>query len=407
MSDDVSEPVLHFLNANEAETVGIITLQTYLFDLTDSTFDATLDYLLTSSWVSDCNRIAELSQMLRSAITCRTRSVDVYVRLVVQLTRRATAQNRLSSLFRSLVSSLGFGNTASALFVLGLTENGLIDKSELARLVLNQAFNYFGFFWFAPEIEMFSPLSFARKRQEIEKASGVIRDRFVHLDEVRKDGWKLHLELRRAGCNPWPLAQLIAADDCAGCQGFMITNFIDVNADVPPTFYEQFAFPGIPETLPLLSYAALFGAVNCFRFLLLGGARIEAGCVGYCAIVGNNTEIVRLCEQRDALRWDAVSFRLAIQCHRFAIFSWMYEGCSELPLRSSEIITAALAAANFEVFAYNLLHATDFAEIEGGITNILVTAHRLKSFTAVRYLSSIIDTVRTASDRNPGELFSA
>jgi hypothetical protein len=188
------------------------------------------------------------------------------------------------------------------------------------------------------------------------------------LDEIRKDGWKVHLELRRTGRHPWVLARHIEADDHVACQDYMIKNLVDVNAIVPATFYQHFAFPGIPEALSLLAYAALFGAVNCFRFLLLGLARIEAGTLGYCAIVGNDSEIVRLCEQRDAIRWDTVSFELAIQFHRFAVFAWMYEGCSERPLRSHGIVNAALTAANFEVFAYTLLHTQDFSEMVNVIT---------------------------------------
>jgi hypothetical protein len=365
---DISEPVLNFLNAHESQTVDIITLQSYLFNLTDSVFLSTLNHLLYSSWVSDSNHISELSQMLRSAIQSRIGSVDIYVRFVVELVRCATAQNHLSSLLASLISSLSFTNTSTAVFVLGILEHRLLNRVELARLVMNQAFNYFAFFWFAPEIEAFSPHSFARRRQEILRGSPTVRDRFRHFDEVRKDGWKLHLELRRVGRNPWPLAHLIAADDVSGCQDYMIANFVDVNAVIPPTFYEHFALIGIPDALSLLSYAALFGSVKCFRFLLIGGAQIEAGTLGYCAIVGSSTEIVRLCEQREAFRWDAVSFRLAIQFHRFAIFTWMYEGCSELPIRPHEIVNAALAAANFEVFAYNLLHEREFSKIVSGMT---------------------------------------
>jgi hypothetical protein len=366
---DLSEPVLRFLNANEVQTIDIITLQSYLFDLTDATFASALSHILCSSWIAHPNRIAELSQMLKNAIVTSIRAPDIYVRLLVELTRRATSQDHLSALPHAVISSLGLTNTSSALFVLGMIDQGLTDAPRIARLVLNHEFNYFAFFFFAPEIEAFNAHSFSRRQQEIERASANIREHFRSFDEVRKDGWRVHLELRRKGHNPWLLAELIESDNVDAVQSFMALNFVDINARIPPSFYQHFSIQGIPASLSLIAYAALFGSVKCFRFLLLGRAHLEKGVLGHCAIIGNNPEIVRLCEQREAIVWNDVSFHIAIRFHRFAIFAWMCEGSDGLlPLRTHEILNAAVSASNFEVFAYNMLHAQDLTEVMAGMT---------------------------------------
>jgi hypothetical protein len=245
----------------------------------------------------------------------------------------------------------------------------MVCASEIVKRVLNCEFNYFAFFYFAPEIEAFNPSLFGRRLREIEAANWRFQDCFRDLGDLRKDDWKLHKELRCLDKHPWTLAQCIDEDDVDGAQTFVTLNFLDVNQGVPVSPFQLREFVGVPLNPSLLEYSALFGSLRCFKYFLMAGAKLT-GSVGYCAIVGKNSEIIRLCEQRDCLKMDITSLLLAIQCHRFSVFMWMLEA-HDIELKEIQILEAALEAANFEVFAYHMLRCQGFDQIMNHMTFVL------------------------------------
>jgi hypothetical protein len=307
--------------------------------------------------------------MLKNAIVTHIRSVACYVALVSELARRASGGNDLSLLVPSVVSFLPLSNTSSVRFVHGLIERGVLGVNEIVKRVLNCEFNYFAFFYFAPEIEAFNPSLFGRRLREIEAANWQFRDCFRHLDDLLKDDWTLHKELRSLDKHPWILAQYIDQDDVDGAQAFVTMNFLDVNQAVPVSPFQLREFLGVPHNPSLLEYSALFGSLRCFKYFLMAGAKLT-GSVGYCAIAGKNSEIIRLCEQRDCLRWDMTLLLLAIQCHKFSAFMWMVE-THDIEFREIEILEAALEAANFEVFAYHMLRCKGVDLIMNHLTFVL------------------------------------
>jgi hypothetical protein len=111
--------------------------------------------------------------------------------------------------------------------------------------------------------------------------------------------------------------------------------------------------------------------------------------------VGNNFEIIRICEERGCVFNDRIALTIAIRHHRYPVFRWMMETYGEtIGMSSHQMLKLCVAASSFEIFGWILLNTKDFERVASGMTEVLLEAHRVKSFTAVFYLSSIVELAK-------------
>jgi hypothetical protein len=101
------------------------------------------------------------------------------------------------------------------------------------------------------------------------------------------------------GVCPASVASMLVADDV---DALAVLGLDSYDADCPPGFYEDretMAFSVLRGPRTIIDAAAFYGAVRCFRFLVLSRARINAQTMLH-AIAGGSAPIVRLCEQNGA-----------------------------------------------------------------------------------------------------------
>lgn len=90
-------------------------------------------------------------------------------------------------------------------------------------------------------------------------------------------------------------------------------------------------------TSELLEQAAQFGAVKCFKFLLLSGAKVTEECAN-AAIKGGSLEIVRICDQLQVTF--AKGLKVAIDYQRDEIFDWLLNRCNTDSIRFNDFVKA-------------------------------------------------------------------
>ena len=141
-----------------------------------------------------------------------------------------------------------------------------------------------------------------------------------NIEELSKNDWELHKQLVREGVNPSNIAKAIRIDDVEKLQEISSQNNFDFNQKIEPSLYERFSFVN-EENVSLIDYAAFFGSIKCFKFLLLNGSNLTNS--GKFAVAGGNIEIINLCEQNQSSFKG--SFEAGIEFHRNDIFRYIYD----------------------------------------------------------------------------------
>ena len=200
--------------------------------------------------------------------------------------------------------------------VLRLFQCGLIEASRLEKMANNRMFH----FYFAPELG-YSGASCHPMLSELTYQSGARGRPFrpkCTIEELAKDDWKLHKELREKGKSDDPVVIAIRNDD--------VETFSHLFGDIGSPGAQIPYYPYDVEDLPyrdlrLADFAALCGAVNVFKFLLLHKPTLT-DTTGTSAVISGSTDILRILD--DA----GVSFNswwcdFAACYQRFDILHWL------------------------------------------------------------------------------------
>ncbi|EAX84886.1 hypothetical protein TVAG_330340 [Trichomonas vaginalis G3] len=118
----------------------------------------------------------------------------------------------------------------------------------------------------------------------------------------------------------------LRTDNLALLQEQIASDEIDIDEVVPSSLFEQSYF--LKNEPSLIQYAAYFGSVSCFKYLLMNGADLSyvdynnQTLISY-AIASGNLELIRLCEQK------GLDFKNALSASayfwRFDVFSWLID----------------------------------------------------------------------------------
>ena len=123
----------------------------------------------------------------------------------------------------------------------------------------------------------------------------------------------------------------------------------------------------IDGTCTIIEYAAFFGSIKCFKYLLNNGAEIYPYRIGKYAIAGGNEEIIHICNQEHSSFKKTVN--IAIRFHHNPIAIWLIENkldsidsndsfdSDKSPLKQ------CLESFNIEMMTYFLERGQDFDSI--------------------------------------------
>lgn len=98
---------------------------------------------------------------------------------------------------------------------------------------------------------------------------------FNNIDELKKNDWEIHKKLVAKGVNNYDIAIAIQNDDKDRLQQIVAQpNYSNVQlckAKIPCSAYERCTF--ITESPTLIQYAAFFGSIECFKFLIMNDTK--------------------------------------------------------------------------------------------------------------------------------------
>lgn len=153
----------------------------------------------------------------------------------------------------------------------------------------------------------------------------------LNLPNISKNNWELHKNLSFSGRNEHPIAIAIRKDDVDSLQKFISDPSFKPNSMIKPSIYERFSLMNVfkkerkddPENgIKFIDFAAFFGALKCFKYLLLNGFEFSEMSFNY-AICGGISEIIHICEEKKCQSKGSVFY--AIQFHRHDILNWLID----------------------------------------------------------------------------------
>ncbi|EAX96485.1 hypothetical protein TVAG_277660 [Trichomonas vaginalis G3] len=145
-------------------------------------------------------------------------------------------------------------------------------------------------------------------------------DKFDKLTrEYRKNDWKLYNEIIECGFPLNELGYAIKNDNLPLLQELASKEDFDYDQKI---LQEHFG----SHERTLISTAAYYGSINCFKFLLVNKAKIDSS-TAECAIMHGNLEIIKLSIEQ--LKDHSCLLPAAVLAHRDDLFVWISENFSD------------------------------------------------------------------------------
>jgi hypothetical protein len=278
---------------------GIVDLEVILLDLAHDTIEFTVQFVAENGWIDSDDDTKELLATVFAVANGRPELAPLLARFLKILAEKRDIRQIVES--RIIHDRPGGG-----LFAFHLFSEGLLDIAAIVQFYRNKSmasgtnpiFRGFAqtvrldtkaefFIWFLPELNKTFPL--ISKWLHTERPE-LIED-LEQFHELEKDDWKLFKEYRSNRWNPNEFAVAIRRDDVSLLQSHLEQINFEYDFVVPRSLFDG-AWP-----MSLLGYSALWNAVNCVRFLLINQATVNEEIL-QLAVIGGNTEIIRLLDEK-------------------------------------------------------------------------------------------------------------
>ena len=302
-----------FAFKDEALVDSLIGLQETLLDFAEDDVPALLDTIAGILNGRPQSLAAYIRDSIWQACLIKPANSDVISRLIKAVW---DSEDPRVAVLKSEILYLERPQKQHYKLVLRLFECGIIDLERLRKMANSRLFH----FYFAPELgyslEECVPM-FSQFLYESGARGRVFKPKCT-IEELAKDDWKWHRELREKGKLDDPVMSAISNDDVETFSRL----FADIGSTGAQIPYCPYDVEDVPyRDLRLADYAALCGAVNVFKFLLLRKPMLT-DVTGTCAVISGSTDILRLLD--DA----GVSFNswwcdFAACYQRFDILHWL------------------------------------------------------------------------------------
>jgi len=134
-----------------------------------------------------------------------------------------------------------------------------------------------------------------------------------------------------------------------------------INGTIPSSNFETLY--DVTDQITPLCYAAIYGSINCFKYLILKTADINNTDLYYNALIGGNTEILQIVRQ--VCQPITSEFSNYIDCRNFKVFQWFFEYCVIPPENITEEYQSIISNSGYR----NQLQVYKYIVELGGIVN--------------------------------------
>lgn len=314
------------VNDAEIEFEEIIDLQEQLYSLDSTNFDSVHKSILESKFLSNRESLSILLRCIDGSFDARPLSFSFYLEIIKSISDQIRSTFTSYELFTDLIKNnyLKFK----------LYELGFIDLSTVLFHLKKKSNDLNLFFIFAFEV----------KKNDIGLYSSYTAQSSSFREFLATVTPEEHEILRSKGLNQAREALLIRSNDASGFQSYQNLNNLSIDLKIKSN-YENRQFS--EETLSLIEYAALFGAVDVFKFLLLKNASLSTNLPKY-AVTGGNYEIIHILEQNGIKFNNEESLNAAIKYHRNELVQYIRESL-EVEY-SIESLKTSLTFYNLSIF---------------------------------------------------------
>ncbi|KAK8883572.1 hypothetical protein M9Y10_042666 [Tritrichomonas musculus] len=311
-----------YLKLHHDEIKNVINLQKQVDNLNSSNFQDFKAMIIKSNIDHDKNKLIQLLNMIQIGIAIRPHSYELYFNLLESISSHIKShfsEQELISIFPKRPSIL-------KLYEKGLISiNTIYEQCRIHKYYIN---------YFAPEMkEFYSDFFEANIDQELRGS--------LNFEDMKK--------YRKRGQNPAPIAEIIRNDDIELFQNFISKTNTKFDSILIPSEYEQCRF--IMQNMNYADYAAFYGSINIFKYLLLNECTLTYKTAQF-AVAGGNYEIIHLLEEKK------VSFRscleVCIQFHQNDIFEYLIENHSNKFKMDFKMFFVSIEMYNTEFFYQNI-----------------------------------------------------
>lgn len=310
----------------EAKFEETINLQEQLYSLEAENFETVQKNILSSKFLSDREQLSILLRSIDGALNSRPLSFPLYFDIIKSLSSQIQSHFSSYELFTDLIQNnylrfklfeLGFIKLSTVLFYLKKNSNDL-------KL----------FFIFAFEVKSNDKMLY----QSYTSQSSEFRE---YLSKITPEE---HSILRSNGLNNQKVALLIRKNEVVEFQKLHSQTNFSVDMKVNSSYENrQFA----EEAPTLIEYAALFGSVEVFKYLLLNDAQVTSNLPKY-AVSGGSYEIIHILEQKGVKFDNEESLNAAILHHRNELVHYIVDNL-EVEY-SIESLNTSLKVYNLSIF---------------------------------------------------------
>lgn len=292
----------------------------WLYNISTFSVATVKSSIIESIWCHSEGNIQELAAIILQVARTSYQIQPFLIELIILLDKEADETNDLNLLVPFLAKQLMicfFKSRFYCSFVYKMSSKGIVSIDE----ILSQIYNYFpeltkkistnnlGFYksqiqadkyhkyhlmnviiWFLPELIEIKHISIKQLLDNLNEQES----RFVRLYLPNKlDNFK---KMRDSGLPEDEIVQAIILDDVDTLQSIISKRHINTNLNkVPFNLFE--IFNGNVIVNSYINYAAQYGSIKCFKFLLLNHAELDKFSLGF-AVYGGNAEIIRIIDQQ-------------------------------------------------------------------------------------------------------------
>ncbi|OHT02395.1 hypothetical protein TRFO_30524 [Tritrichomonas foetus] len=317
-------------------------IQENLMNLSDDSFGDSKLFFLNNFVFDNKKDINAFFRAFIIALAYQPSSKLILLKLINEIIDCIPSPN--IALFKIELMSTVFnlpGPTSSGLFLLyHLLEKSFFTQSEIIGQIRKYRFYNIKkksnlmlcYIWFSPEIYKENFNFYSMLKEDCSKYAQIYpNDHLVSYfvkneTELIQNDFEMIKKFRKNGHNHDYLYLLLANDDITSLQYVAAQPDFNYNRKILPSFFE--ICPFAQNSPSLIEVAALYGSINCFKYLLLNGSSLylldetNASLPQY-AVAGGNLEIIRICHQKK-LSFNGTS-QIAALFHRNDILNWLLE----------------------------------------------------------------------------------
>lgn len=193
------------------------------------------------------------------------------------------------------------------------------------------------------------------------------------------DNWKLYKQCRDWKHRSYHILKLLASDNVQELCDMMSSTELKIDSTIQPYSFEW--RPRFDRFPTIIECAALSGALQCFKHLLLEGAQLsteEGHSLCDAAVAGGNLEILRLLEQKH-LPFDG-AIKTATEYHRNEVVEWLLNTgkCSLVDENGAcPILNISIMSNNYYVFDMCMAESVDVMKSSHDYVLFIVTTQLL------------------------------